>query len=356
MKNALIGLLLLNWISGFCQVKESVSFQEKVHDFGEVVETAGAVEYEFVFTNVGNRPVKILSVQASCGCTTPGWSKELIEIGKTGFVKASFDPKGRPGYFNKSLSVTTDIDKAPIVLQIKGSVVDKLSSVENMLVASGNLRLRSSSFNLGKLYINKAVEGKEFMLLNVGQADIKVHQIKAPDYILVSLPDVIKAGEQVGLRINYNARARNQYGFVTDHIELTTDDTLEPSKSFSVYATLEDFFPKQSPEELAKAPSLVAQLYLVDFARVKQGTKATNLISVTNRGKQNLEIRYIQSNCTCLIATTAQKTIKPGESTQLNWILDTTSRLGTQNKAITIYSNDPVNPVQRITFSGFITD
>lgn len=352
----MVWLLLLSWASGHGQVKESVSFQEKVHDFGEVIEAAGPVEFEFVFTNLGNRPVKVLSVQASCGCTTPGWSKELVEVGKTGFVKASFDPKGRPGYFNKSLTVTTDADKTPIVLQIKGSVVDKLSSIENMAVANGNLRLKNSSFNLGKLYINKPVEVKEFILLNAGKTDIKVTKIQSPEYLTVAVSEILKAGEQVALKLTLNAKARNQYGFVTDHIELTTDDTLDPIKSFSVYATLEDFFPKQSPEELAKAPALIAQTYLVDFARVKQGTKVSNTIGVTNKGKQNLEVRYIQSNCTCLVVTTPQKVVKPGESIQLTWTLDTASRLGTQNKAITIYSNDPANPVQRITFSGFITD
>ena len=87
----LVFLILGN--QGFAQLAEPLFFKEKIHDFGEIIEADGAVEFEFTFTNSSVRPVKILSVQASCGCTTPGWSAEPVAVGKTGFIKASFDPK-----------------------------------------------------------------------------------------------------------------------------------------------------------------------------------------------------------------------------------------------------------------------
>ncbi len=83
---------------------------------------AGPAIHEFTFINNSSRAIKILKVQASCGCTTPDWSKDPIAPGKSGFIQASFNPVGRPGYFNKSLTVTTDFDSNPIILQIKGQV------------------------------------------------------------------------------------------------------------------------------------------------------------------------------------------------------------------------------------------
>ena len=62
-------------------------------------------------------------MQASCGCTTPDWSKEPIAPGKKGFVKASYNPAGRPGNFNKSVTVTSN--QGTQVLYIKGQVVPK---------------------------------------------------------------------------------------------------------------------------------------------------------------------------------------------------------------------------------------
>ena len=92
MKRLVVVVLLL--VPGLlkAQVVEPLLFREKVYDFGEIDENKGNADHEFLFTNNAARPVKILSVSASCGCTTPGWSKDPIAPGKTGFIKASFDP------------------------------------------------------------------------------------------------------------------------------------------------------------------------------------------------------------------------------------------------------------------------
>ncbi|MBL7860666.1 MAG: DUF1573 domain-containing protein [Cyclobacteriaceae bacterium] len=354
MRRIALGLLLLMFSKGYAQLVEPISFKEKIHDFGEIVEAAGPAEHEFTFTNTSTRPIKILSVQASCGCTTPGWSKDLIPPGQSGYIKASFDPKGRPGYFNKTLSVTTDFDRNPIVLQIKGSVVDQLSGGALLSASNGHLRFRNNSFNLGKIYVNKVGEPKEFAVQNAGTEEIRFTKVEAPEYLKVTTPESLKAGETGTFRIAYNSKARIQYGFLSDRIEVVTTDKENPVKSFSVYATAEEFFPTLSADELAKAPALVVDKYAADFARVKQGSNVNQESILTNRGKQNLELRFVQSNCTCLTAVTDKNTLKPGESTKLRWTLSTAGRIGTQNKAITLYSNDPRNPVQRITISGFI--
>ncbi len=352
----LICLLLMN-VAAQAQLTEPLIFKEKTHDFGEIVESAGPVEYEFNFTNNSGQPIKIISVQVSCGCTTPGWSTAPVMAGEKGFIKASFDPKGRPGYFNKSLTVTTDFDRNPIVLQIKGAVVDRQSVANESLPAvNGNLRLAFNSFNMGKIFINKPSTMKEFAVMNAGTDKIDFGNVVAPAYIKVEKPASLKPGERGLIKLIYDVKLRNQYGFLSDNIEMHTTDSVNPVKAFSVYATCEEFFPTLSPEELAKAPVLQSSLYEINFDRVKKGTPVENSVTLTNKGKQNLEIRHLQSNCTCIAVRMDKKSIKPGESVQLYWVLNTEGRMGTQNKAITIYSNDPRNPVQRITLSGYIED
>jgi hypothetical protein len=156
MRVLLFFLILFAFTKGYSQQAEPLIFKEKIHDFGELQETEGNAHYEFTFQNNAGRPVKILSVQASCGCTTPDWSKEPVLRGKSGFVKVTFDPRGKPGYFNKTLTVTTDLEAGPIVLQIKGQVVSISRKTETGYTAqNGNLRLKTASFNLGRIFINK---------------------------------------------------------------------------------------------------------------------------------------------------------------------------------------------------------
>ena len=117
----LVFCLVVN-VCAFGQVSKPLQFREEIFDFGAIKEQAGAAIHEFSFINNSSRPIKILKVQASCGCTTPDWTKDAIAPGKSGFIQASFNPVGRPGYFNKSLTVTTDFDSKNTDIEIQGLI------------------------------------------------------------------------------------------------------------------------------------------------------------------------------------------------------------------------------------------
>jgi hypothetical protein len=100
----------------------TVVFNYVVHDFETVSESGGIIECEFTLTNTGDSPLVITKVTASCGCTAPEWTKEAVGVGEQGFVKVSFDPKGRKGKFLKSLTVFTNGNPSSIRLKIKGNI------------------------------------------------------------------------------------------------------------------------------------------------------------------------------------------------------------------------------------------
>ena len=70
---------------------------------GRIVE-GDSIFHTFNFKNTGNLPLKIISVNASCGCTTPEWSTELIQPGKKGYIRVKFDSKGKEGKLKKSIT------------------------------------------------------------------------------------------------------------------------------------------------------------------------------------------------------------------------------------------------------------
>lgn len=98
---------------------ENMAFENEAHDFGTVPE-GPAAEYVFKFKNTGDEPINLKQVKASCGCTTPSWSKEPVLPGQVGEIKASFATQRRPGNFNKSITVVSDAGTK--VLTIKGVV------------------------------------------------------------------------------------------------------------------------------------------------------------------------------------------------------------------------------------------
>jgi Zn-dependent metalloprotease len=101
---------------------KQISVNETTHDFKTIKEKDGKVTAVFTLTNNNDKPFVITNVKPSCGCTTPEWTKEPIAPGKQGHVKATFDPAGRPGPFDKTVTVETSGEPASIALRIKGSV------------------------------------------------------------------------------------------------------------------------------------------------------------------------------------------------------------------------------------------
>src|SRR6187402_451630 len=164
-----VGILLLVVTQGYGQLLKPIQFREESFDFGVVKEGGGPVTHEFMFTNNSDRTVRILSANASCGCTTPSWSKDPVGPGKTGFIQARFDPKGRPGFFTKSVTVTTDYEATPIILQIKGQV-NAGGSVEpsGFTIAFGSWKLKTSTFNMGKVYRKDELTTRDFTSINSG--------------------------------------------------------------------------------------------------------------------------------------------------------------------------------------------
>lgn len=97
-----------------------ITFEKEVHDFGPVLLNQPAT-YTFTFKNTGKEPLIITNAAASCGCTTPEWTKEPILPGKKGFVKATFNA-ATLGQFNKAVNVASNAKTANVTLYIKGDV------------------------------------------------------------------------------------------------------------------------------------------------------------------------------------------------------------------------------------------
>ncbi|MFN8238038.1 MAG: DUF1573 domain-containing protein [Chitinophagales bacterium] len=114
-------------------VSSKIKFSEKEYDFGTLPQ-GKPVAHEFEFTNTGTEPVVLENVKASCGCTTPTWTKEPVMPGKKGTIKAQYN-MAREGSFRKSITVTTK-DGETVELFISGNAVEQKQGVDN---AEGNM-------------------------------------------------------------------------------------------------------------------------------------------------------------------------------------------------------------------------
>lgn len=93
--------------------------KESEHDFSQIPQ-GKPVYYNFEIVNSGKTPLVLDNVQASCGCTTPEWSKDPIAPGATAKIKVGYNAAAE-GPFNKTITITYNANQSK-VLQIKGTV------------------------------------------------------------------------------------------------------------------------------------------------------------------------------------------------------------------------------------------
>ncbi|WP_017732231.1 DUF1573 domain-containing protein [Nafulsella turpanensis] len=344
---------------GFEKKLARVEFPEKIHDFGVVPEQEGPVQHTFEFTNTGEVPVKILAVQASCGCTTPDWTKEEVAPGEKGIVVAEYNPMNRPGVFNKSLTVTTSADPNVVILTIKGTVKPRPRTAEDDFPAAlGNLRVKYRGFNMGKVTTEAPVT-KVFEVYNQGEEPLVFkEEFTAPEHIKVSFrPKEIAPKGRGEVMLTYDVKARNELGWVSDNLELFTNEA-EPhnKKVFSVMATIEEYFPPMTEEEIVQAPRLQLDKTVHEFGKVNEGKLVETTFQITNTGKQPLNIRKTKANCGCTVSAPEKDTLAPGESSNIKVTFDTKGRRGNQYKTVTIFSNDPLAPTQTVTLKGEVVE
>ncbi len=237
--------LLLVW-SAFAQTGE-FEFKEESFDFGTFSEGIQA-EHEFTFTNTGTTPIIITNVRASCGCTTPNWTKDPVPPGGTGVIKASYNSKGRPGVFNKSITITSNAIESSKVLFIKGVVnkeEEKPQYSPEELKKSAQLKLDKNEYNFGKIERGQKVV-KEFQVKNTGKTPLTITKAQsACNCIKYTLtPATLEPGKSGKLELVYNPY---QDGPNRDIVSLTTNDLNNPLMQIILQAEVVENLSNQSP-------------------------------------------------------------------------------------------------------------
>ncbi len=89
------------------------------YDFGKIPQNK-PVYYSFEIVNKGKTPLKLDNVTATCGCTTPEWSREPIAPGASEKIKVGYNAASE-GYFEKYITVTYNGNETKQI-KIKGTV------------------------------------------------------------------------------------------------------------------------------------------------------------------------------------------------------------------------------------------
>lgn len=332
--------------------KAKIVFNETVYDFKSFKESDGVQTTTFKFTNDGQVPLVLNNVRASCGCTTPKWTRQPVAPGKEGEIQVSYDPRNRPGSFNKSVTVTSNAENPTVVLRITGKVEEREKTLAELYPRKiGSLRVKTNHISFSKM--KKGASGtKDIELVNDTREPVKVGYRNVPEHLTVRVePETIPANGKGKLFVTYDASKEDRFGFVSHRIYLSLNESKDYKTSVGVSATIVEDFSHLTPEQIAKAPVATFSEKTYDFGEMNQGDKRDHTFTLRNDGKTDLIIRNVRSSCGCTAVAPAKKVIAAGESAPIKVTFNSRGKRGRQSKSITVITNDPKTPTTVLRIS-----
>ncbi len=326
-------------------VNAKIDFETLEHDFGSFKEEAGPQTYSFKFVNNGASPLILNNVRASCGCTTPQWTKEPVAPGREGFIRVSYDPRNRPGPFNKTVTVSSNAENATTILRIKGAVEQRERTLAELYPREiGPLRAKTNQLSFVNINENE-VKTEELELVNDTDQPVKIEFKTPPSHLTAkAVPETIPAKGKGKISVTYDAKQLNTYGFMMNRIYMNINGDSNYRYSIGVSATIEEDFSALSSEELANAPVVSFNAKAHDFGDINQGDAVEYTFTIKNEGERDLIIRNVKTSCGCTAVTPEKKIISQNEVVPLKVKFDSKGKRGRQNKSITVITNDPKNP------------
>lgn len=101
--------------------KTNIHLIDEKHDFGKLKE-GEIVSHTFKFKNIGEYPLFISDVQASCGCTVPKFSREPVMPGDDGTITLEFNTQGRKGKNHKSAIIYSNANREKVSVSFDAEV------------------------------------------------------------------------------------------------------------------------------------------------------------------------------------------------------------------------------------------
>jgi hypothetical protein len=348
-------VVLMAGVMAFSQAK--IQILDIEHDFGKFKEEAGPQRYNFIVTNSGDSALVILNVVPSCGCTTPEWTKSPIPPKGQGKVTAIYDPGGRPGVFNKTLTVHTNTRPEMTVLTIKGEVIPHEKTIEELYTFGvGAVRFESNHLPFTNVKKNEK-KIRVMPMINTSKDPVKVEFVELPKHLtLKANPETLKPGQKGLVEATYDANLNpDQWGSNTDMNKIKINGVLQPNIFFYVSANLVEDFSGLSKADIDNAPVFKIAQTTIDIGTMAQATTKDVEFKYKNEGKRDLHIRTVKASCGCTAVQQGSSVIKPGEEGSVKATFNSSGYTGKVTKAIYVYCDDPKYSEVLLFFNADVT-
>ncbi|MBN2893901.1 MAG: DUF1573 domain-containing protein [Bacteroidales bacterium] len=334
-----------------------MSFDNLEHNYGNISQENGDAFYTFTFTNTGTKPIVLNDVDPSCGCTTPIWNQTPVKPGEKGTIEVGYETFNSPGYFSKTITVTSNAKNSPIILTITGNVLEKQNDIDEKYPQKvGDLRLDQIMINFGNIFTNETERKMELKIYNPTESDLKVNinDKDKPNYLKTNIiPQNLKPGESGVIEVYFDASKANQWDYVSGYMYITLNGIKILNPLIQTSAIVKEKF---TPEQILHQPKIEFEDTKFKFDTIVEGEIVEHVFKYTNTGETDLVIRQTRASCGCTAISLSKENVKPGESGTIKATFNSSHKINYQIKTITVITNcpDPKYNKLNLELSGFV--
>lgn len=337
-------------ILAFSLLATTVSAQKitpisSVVDMGQVqfyTPTSGVFELK----NTGRRPLIIKNVDTGCGCTLVSYPTEPIGEGAIFTIKVTYDAR-QMGHFNRSIEVHSNGSKSPLLLDLRGVVVEEVTDfVGDFPFPLGQLTTDCNYIEFEDVRLGEVIQEK-FHLYNPTGKVVQPRIQHLPSYLKAEIsPSSVGPNRSAEVTLTLDSRFMRDYGLTQTHIYLAANpgEKVSSDKEIGVSTVLLPAVQNIGLNLRNIAPKMKISSTKVSLP-IADGKKKTTTIEITNVGNSRLEIQKLQMFTVGLGINLNKKTLAPGETAKLKISINPKlmKKLKTSPRVL-IITNDPDEP------------
>lgn len=333
-----------------------VELDHTVHDFGDVITRSGPLSCTFTVTNISDKPMAILTVGSSCGCTGVTWTREPIPAGGSGRISATYTNDEGPYNFDKTLTVSFSNVRKPVILRLRGSAHDRQRPLAELYPYHfGPIAFKETEIRGGNILQGSQRSGS-VAVANLGNKPVSVSFEEVDEGLELSLsPNPVPAGGTARLTWTVTSDrkhwGKNRYNFtpLVGGKRYKGDGRQLRVQTF----TIEDFA-AWSAEEKAAAAQPRFDESTCNCGIVKAGSTLKASFSFRNEGKSPLHIYKADADWD-KVRFPAIPDTAPGAEQTFTVELDTTGMPeGEFLVVLTLTTDTPLRPIVNLFLSGAV--
>lgn len=334
-------------------------FEPDTHDFGSIQESGGIVRCQFRGINRGKKPVVLLDVVTTCGCTVPTFSQKPIRPGEETLIEVSYDPYGRPGLFERKLRIYGTDRRELAVLTIGGVVEPRERSVEELYptAACGGVRLSGTLATFTYIYTGAPMQ-TALSLINTAAEPrtVELRPRRESGLLTLDYPRRLAAGERSAINLRYQVDpAAPRYGTIRDALELWIDGRRCDEVLLVAHGIGID---RPTQAVRANPPRAEFGSQILKFGTIRRAAAPVRQqLTLRNTGRSPLLVRAVECSGPFAATGSPDRPLAPGASAAIEVELDPQrADYGIATAQLLVVTNDPEHPAQRIRLTAIVED